>query len=64
MQAQFICYKLKFVNLELRHKLARILIRLSKTTKIKSSQSTQHNHTQGIAFLILLDWRKSWILLN
>ena len=38
MQAQFTCYKHKFVNLELRHKLTRVLIRfLVKNIKIKSS---------------------------
>ena len=44
MQTQFICYKPKLVNLELRHKLTIILLKLLvKNIKIKSSQSTQSN---------------------
>ena len=47
MQSQFICYKSKFLNLELRRKLIKVLIRLLvKNTKAKSSRSTQPNPTQ------------------
>ena len=44
MQAQFICYKLIFVNLELRHKLTKRLIRL--LIKKKKNQADQPNLTQ------------------
>ena len=46
IQAQFISYIPKFVNLELRYKLTRVLIRiLVKNKKIKSSRLTQPNLT-------------------
>ena len=45
MQAQFIYYKTKFMFLELRHKLTRVLIRLlvKNTHKIKPINATQLN---------------------
>ena len=47
MQAQFICYKLIFVNLELRNKVAKGLIRplVKKKKKIKLINPTQPNQT-------------------
>ena len=52
MQIQFICYKPKFVNLELRYKCTRVLIRLLvKNTKIKSSRSTQPNGPNTLTFI-------------
>ena len=43
MQAQFICYKPIFVNLDLRHKLTKGFIRLLLKKKI---QADQPNATQ------------------
>ena len=46
MQAQFIFYKPKFVNLELRHKLTKVLIRLLVKKKKYKNKIKLINPTQ------------------